>query len=195
MPYFPSLWQLSKFLADALANQYSVVLFFFAVVFFIFANVNWQIVKPFVWLLLFSFLFGFSISNGMYLRKTMLLFQQSYLILLYIMYFMAIALVVATLADENQTPKSSIPIMIIVIFLFWKLSMGIVTDFMDFPRYGDYQFLVWSDENRDYVYSCKNPRGSLFEVSYEKDGEKKITERRVYFSDQLKSICERLYPE
>lgn len=71
---------------------------------------------------------------------------------------------------------------------------------MDFPRVDDYKIRVWSEKDVDYIFSCAEPKGSLYEVKLDKDPtgntmSEYFGERRVFSNDATEQLCKRLFSD
>jgi len=199
LPFFPSLWQLSRFVSAVISSHFYEIAIVLIVIIVLkswspFKNFD-HLYQKIIALLSFAFLVGFTIANP----KGIASFDFEKVIgifyfLGFLCFSIAIALVSALVEIEKITYSINIVVGLFVLILYWSCCDALISRSMDFPRYGDYKILVWSEQDTDYVYSCQQPKGTLYEVKF--DREKKDVswfERRVEYNASHERICERIF--
>lgn len=210
MPYFPSLWQLTFFFTNVFSRYFEMFLGAAVLVYAYINSKNFLAQKSTLTqkfnsgfkiglLLVGSFIIGISLSDIQ--RAKEILFDLNNLLLVALYCFSIAAFAIGIIYFDVQTNMAKKTIAATIYFLlFVFISKEFIVRFMDFPRESDYKFRIWSSESADYIYSCKNPKGSLYETRYEKNKDGRYfdtiyLERRAFSTDKLEKLCDRLFSE
>lgn len=201
IPSLPSMWQLAYFISKIFADYFWYVLLICALTYFeLVKPIREKVFSHLGIILSLSFLIGFSISFGQW-NSALVAFSTHMVAILLILFFsFGIAFVVLIFANNEISLGKKVPLVIFLLIAFSMVSRSYIVDYMDFPRVDDFKIRVWADEDKDFIYSCAQPKGSLYEGKYEKKSNpdemlQLLSERRVFSNADTESLCKRLFPE